>query len=100
MELQETRELLKVIKSPIISDKATRLLEQNKYTFLVEKTAPKPIIKNALEYLFNVQVKKINTLKSAIKKRSVGRFTGNKTQYKKVIITLEEGQQINLFPET
>lgn len=93
------QKIVEVIKYPIISDKATRLLESNKYTFLIDKKANKKTIKKAIEYLFNVEVKKVNTLTTAKKKKSMGRFQGWKPQYKKAIITLAEGNSINLFPE-
>lgn len=93
------RETLELIKFPVISDKATRLLETNKYTFLVEKKASKKVIKAAIEYLFDVKVEKINTLHLPSKKRTVGRFIGSKTSYKKAIIRLANGDKINLFPD-
>lgn len=93
------REMLELIKFPVISDKATRLLETNKYTFLVEKKANKKIIKAAIEYLFNVKVEKINTLNLPIKNRTVGRFIGSKPVYKKAIVSLTDGDKINLFPD-
>ena len=93
------REMLELIKFPVISDKATRLLETNKYTFLVERKANKKMIKLAVEYLFDVKVEKVNTLTSPTKKRVVGRFVGSKPTYKKAIISLAEGSRINLFPD-
>jgi large subunit ribosomal protein L23 len=93
------RVLLGNIKYPIITDKATKLLEQNKYTFIVDKKANKFTLKKVIEYLFNVNVANINTLNLKKKKRTVGRFSGYKSQYKKAIITLKDGNSINLFPE-
>ena len=57
-------------------------------------------IKKAIEYIFDVRIKKINSLNIPPKKRRVGKFIGNKTSYKKVIIKLYEEYTINLFPET
>jgi large subunit ribosomal protein L23 len=93
------REMLELIKFPVISDKATRLLETNKYTFLVDKKANKKIIKTSIEYLFNVKVEKVNTLRLPSKKRKVGRFIGTKPSYKKAIVSLAEDNRINLFPD-
>lgn len=93
-------QLLTFIKYPVITDKATRLLEQNKYTFIVDKKANKFIIKKIIEYLFSVSVINVNTLTMPTKKRTVGRFIGQKSKYKKAIITIKEGDSINLFPDT
>lgn len=93
------REMLELIKFPVISDKATRLLETNKYTFLVERKANKKVIKAAIEYLFDVKVEKVNTLHVPAKKRTVGRFIGSKPNYKKAVISLADNDRINLFPE-
>lgn len=93
------RVLLNLLKYPLISDKATRLLELNKYSFMIDKKANKYSIKKIIEYVFNVNVVNVNTLIMAKKKRTVGRFSGNRTQYKKAIITLKSGDRINLFPD-
>lgn len=88
-----------IIKYPIITDKATRLLENNQYSFMVDRYSDKTIIKTAIEYLFNVKVVKINTCNLPKKKKRVGKYIGWKPQYKKAIITLSEGDVINLFTD-
>ena len=88
-----------IIKYPIITDKATRLLENNQYSFVVNPTSSKPTIKIAIEYLFNVKVIKINTCQLPKKKKRVGKYIGWKSHYKKAIVTLAEGNTINLFAE-
>ena len=88
-----------IIKYPIITDKATRLLENNQYSFVVSPTSSKPTIKAAIEYLFDVQVTKINTCQLPKKKKRVGKYLGWKPHYKKAIVTLAEGNTINLFAE-
>ena len=57
-----------VIKYPIITDKATRLLENNQYSFVVDPSSDKLTIKAAIEYLFNVKVIKVNTCRLPRKK--------------------------------
>ena len=52
---------LDIIKYPIITDKATRLLSNNQYSFVVSPKSDKPTIKSTIEYLFNVKVIKVNT---------------------------------------
>ena len=88
-----------IIKYPIITDKATRLLENNQYSFIVNSTSSKPTIKVAIEYLFNVKVIKINTCHLPKKKKRVGKYIGWKSHYKKAIVTLAEGNTISLFAE-
>ena len=89
-----------IIKYPIITDKATRLLEKNQYSFIVNSSSDKVTIKVTIEYLFNVKVIKINTCQLPKKKKRVGKYIGWKSQYKKSIVTLADGDTINLFAES
>jgi large subunit ribosomal protein L23 len=93
------RDLADLIKQPIITEKATRLLEDNQYVFDVVPKATKPEIKAAIESLFDVKVVGVNTIRPPKKKRRVGRFVGYKPLYKRAIVTLQEGDSIALFPE-
>ena len=93
------REKVEMIKHPLITDKATRLLEKNQYSFIVDRYSNKQTIKAAIEYLFDVKVLKVNTCRLPRKKKRVGRYLGWKPQYKKAVITLVEGNVINLFTE-
>ena len=88
-----------IIKYPLITDKATRLLENNQYSFIVNPSSDKITIKAAIEYLFNVKVIKINTCRLPNKKKRVGKYIGWKPRYKKAIVTLSEGDIINLFTD-
>lgn len=88
-----------VVKYPIITDKATRLLENNQYTFVVDRYSDKIAIKSAIEDLFDVKVTKVNTCRLPRKKKRVGKYIGWKPNYKKAIITLSEGDIINLFTD-
>jgi large subunit ribosomal protein L23 len=88
-----------IIKYPIITDKATRLLENNQYSFVVNPSSDKLTIKAAIEYLFDVKVTKITTCHLPRKQKRVGKYIGWKPQYKKAIVTLAEGNTINLFAE-
>jgi len=90
---------LDIIKYPIITDKATRLLSNNQYSFVVSPTSDKPTIKFAIESLFNVKVVKINTAHLPRKKKRIGQYIGWKSHYKKAIVTLAKGDIINLFAE-
>ena len=93
------RSTAQIIKYPIITDKATRLLENNQYSFIVDRYSNKIVIKSAIEYLFNVKVIKINTCNLPKKKKRVGKYIGWKPQYKKAIVTLSDGDLINLFTD-
>ncbi|MBT3071151.1 50S ribosomal protein L23 [Rhodomicrobium sp. Az07] len=89
-------ELYDVIRSPIITEKSTLVSENNQVVFKVAIDATKPDIKEAIERLFNVNVVAVNTL---IRKGKVKRFKGVKGQqsdFKKAIVTLKEGQTIDI----
>lgn len=93
------RNVISILKYPLITDKATRLVELNKYTFMIDRKANKFTIKTVIEYLFNVTVLNVNTLNQPKKKKTIGRFSGYKSRYKKAIVTLKVGDNINLFPD-
>lgn len=95
----DPRALADVLRRPIVTEKATILLEDNKYTFEVAPKATKPEIKAAVEELFDVKVVKINTHNPPKKQRRVGRFIGHRPQYKRAVVTLAPGDSITLFPE-
>lgn len=97
MAINNKQSLIDLIRGPIITDKTTKLIEENQYSFAVNRKANKIQIKQAIEYIFKVNVKNISTCKLPIKKKKVGRFIGKKAQYKKAIITLQEGNTINIF---
>jgi large subunit ribosomal protein L23 len=85
-----------VILSPVITEKATIASERNQVTFNVARKATKPQIKEAVEKLFDVKVKSVNTL---IRKGKVKAFRGSRgvqSDVKKAIVTLEEGHRIDV----
>ena len=98
--VNSSRSSVQIVKYPIITDKATRLLENNQYSFVVDRYSDKIEIKDAIENLFDVKVIKINTCRLPRKKKRVGRYIGWKPQYKKAIVTLSEGDVINLFTDS
>jgi large subunit ribosomal protein L23 len=95
----DPRNLFDIVRRPIISEKATILMEQNKFVFEVTPQATKPQIKEAIESLFDVKVKRVDTHNPPRKSRRIGKFAGHKPQYKRAIVTIVEGQTITLFPE-
>ena len=85
-----------VIVSPVITEKSTRISEQNKVMFNVRLDAGKKDIKDAVEALFSVKVKSVNTLVRMGKQKRFRNTMGKLSDTKKAIITLAEGQNINL----
>jgi len=89
-------DLYDVLRSPVITEKATMASEHNQVMFNVERSATKPQIKQAVERLFTVKVKAVNTLNRKGKvKRFKGRI-GKQSDIKRAIVTLEEGHAIDI----
>ena len=85
-----------VILSPVITEKATVASEHNQVIFKVAKTATKPQIKEAVEKLFDVKVKSVNTLVRKGKMRAFRGIRGQLSDVKKAVVTLEEGHRIDV----
>ncbi|WP_440695546.1 50S ribosomal protein L23 [Candidatus Pelagibacter sp. HIMB109] len=85
-----------IILSPVITEKSTNLNALNKLTFKVAKDANKSSIKKSIEKLYKVEVIKVNTILSKPRVKMVRGKVGSKTGYKKAIITLKEGQTIDM----
>lgn len=86
-----------IIKRPIITEKSYGLMEENKYTFEVDKNANKLEVKRALEKIFKVEVEKVNIMNVRPKKRRVGRHEGFTPARKKAIAKLAPGHKIEEF---
>ena len=86
-----------IIKRPIITEKSYQLMEENKYTFEVDRKSNKLDVKYAVQKIFDVEVEKVNIINVKPKSRRVGRHTGLTRNKKKAIITLAEGQKIADF---
>ena len=90
-----------IIKRPIaLTEKAARLKEQNKVVFEVALGANKIQIKHAVEALFNVKVTDVNTLVQRGKPKRLGRQELKRPNWKKAVVTLQEGDDIQFFDET
>ncbi|MDP8228094.1 MAG: 50S ribosomal protein L23 [Candidatus Electryoneaceae bacterium] len=88
----------KVLRRPVVTEKMTRLQEQeNQYAFEVDPRANKIEIKRAVEERFEVQVEKVRTMNTSGKVKRLGRFTGRRPSWKKAIVTLVEGDTIDLL---
>lgn len=88
--------LYDVIRAPVITEKATAASEHNKVVFKVAEYASKPLIKTAVERLFDVKVKAVNTLVRKGKNKRFRGFAGRRSDVKIAIVTLEEGQIIDI----
>ena len=84
-----------VIRTPVVTEKSTRLGEYNKYTFKVSSTATKKLVKEAVEAVFSVKVTGVNTVTVPGKERRFRGRVGYRSGYKKAIVTLAAGQSIN-----
>jgi large subunit ribosomal protein L23 len=85
-----------VILSPVISEKSTRLSEANQVIFRVARDASKPEIAKAVEGLFKVKVKAVNTLRTRGKLKTFRGRRYRKSDVRKAIVTLVEGYQIDV----
>ena len=85
-----------VIIAPVITEKATMASEHNKVVFKVRKNATKPQIKEAVEKLFDVKVKSVNTLVRKGKTKVFRGQFGSQSDVKRAIVTLEEGHRIDV----
>lgn len=86
-----------VIIRPVVSEHSYDLMSQNKYTFEVAKTSCKEEIADAVEKLFNVHVKKVNTMSVKPKTKRVRYQAGKTRSWKKAIVTVAEGETIEIF---
>jgi large subunit ribosomal protein L23 len=93
------RNLLDIVKYPILTEKTIRLIEQNQYSFAVDTKADKTAVKTAVEQLFDVKVISVNTSLLPLRKRRVGKFIGKKARYKRAIVKLASEDSITLFEE-
>jgi large subunit ribosomal protein L23 len=82
-----------IIIEPLITEKSTAQMEEKKYTFVVDKKANKIEIKKAVEEIFGVKVKDVNTMSVKGKPRRVGVHRGYRPSWKKAVVTLHEGSK-------
>lgn len=89
-------EAREVLKRPVITERSSELMAEQKYTFEVDTRANKTEVKDAVESIFGVKVEKVNIMNYKGKKKRVGRYTGLTNKRRKAIVTLAEGE-IELF---
>jgi large subunit ribosomal protein L23 len=93
MSLDSTQILVK----PIVSEKSYLESDMNKYRFVVANSANKIQIRQAVEELFGVKVKSVNVSNMHGKNKRFGRFTSKKADWKKAVVTLNDGESIDFF---
>ena len=86
-----------VLRRPVITEKSTELLSENKYSFEVARGANKHQIKEAVEQAFNVKVTAVNAMTVHGKMRRSGRLRGMTPSWKKAVVTLKQGDKIEIF---
>lgn len=89
-----------IIRRPVITEKAVSLRERGTWTFEVDLNANKIEIRAAVEELFGVKVRRVNTLIVRGKTRRFGRSVGRRSNWKKAYVTLAQGESLNLEPQT
>ena len=89
-----------IILRPVITEKSTNLMDDKKYTFNVLLTATKTQVRDAVEEIFDVKVKKVNIMNVRGKDKRVGRYTGKTARTRKAIVTLtEDSNDIKIFKD-
>lgn len=87
-----------IIRKPVITEKTMTAMAENKYTFIVHINANKSQIKRAVEEVFGVKVKNVQTLRTMGKTKRMGVHVGKRADYKKAVITLaEDSKSIEFF---
>lgn len=89
--------IYQTLLGPVITEKATLVAEHNQVMFRVKLNAAKPDIKKAVEELFSVKVKAVNTMRVKGKTRRFRGVKGRRSDWKKAIVTLEEGQSVDIL---
>ena len=84
-----------IIRSPVVTEKSTKISENNQFVFKVDLATSKDEIKNAIEKLFKVKVKAVNTIKVKGKKKLFKGTKGKRSDYKKAVITLQKGETLD-----
>lgn len=98
VEKKQFSEAWRILESPHVTEKSTRLAEQAAYIFKVKPSANKPEIRQAIQDLYGVKVEKVNIVNIPRKTRRVGRNEGYKPGYKKAIVKLAAGEKIEIMP--
>ena len=86
-----------VIIAPVVSEKSYGLMDEGKYTFVVHPSSNKTEIKKAVEEIFGVKVRNVNTMVRKGKSKRFGLTMGQRKNTKRAIVTLADGEEIDIF---
>ncbi|HHX80394.1 MAG TPA: 50S ribosomal protein L23 [Acholeplasmataceae bacterium] len=86
-----------IIIRPLITEKATKLVDEGKYTFEVKAGVNKIEVKKAIEEVFKVDVVSVNIINVRKKERRVGKYSGYRPAVRKAVVTLQKGQTLDVF---
>lgn len=86
-----------VLIRPLITEKTTAMMQENKYTFIVPLQSTKIEVRQAVEQIFKVKVLDVNTIRVMGKVKRMGRTAGKRPDFKKAIVKLAQGEHIEFF---
>ena len=89
------KNIYSIIRQPVVTEKSTKISENNQFVFKVSLESNKDDIKKAIEKLYKVKVKNVNTIKIKGKKKVFKGTKGKRSDYKKAIICLQEGETLD-----
>lgn len=89
------KNIYNIIKNPVVTEKTTKIAENNQFVFKVDVSSSKESIKMAVEKIFKVKVKNINTIKIKGKTKVFKGTKGRRADYKKAIVSLKEGETLD-----
>ena len=90
------KDVYHVVRRALLTEKSSQLQVHNRYVFEVDRRAAKPEIKRAIEEIFKVTVKDVRTMTVRGKLKRLGRFEGMRPSWKKAVVTLAEGDTIDI----
>lgn len=99
MSIEPSKNPRDIIFAPVVSEKSYNLIDEGKYTFIVDPRSSKTEIKNAIEKIFDVKVEAVNTVSRTGKTRRTRAGLGKRKDTKRAIVTLRAGQTIDIFGE-
>ncbi len=99
MRIEPAKNPRDIILAPVVSEKSYNLIDEGKYTFIVDPRTSKTEIKNAIESIFGVKVETVNTVNRSGKTRRTRYGLGKRKDTKRAIVTLRAGQTIDIFGE-
>lgn len=98
IELKSSKHAWRILRKPHVTEKATALIHLNQYVFRLIGNPTKPEVKKAIEEAHGVHVEKVRKISVPKKQRKRGRHMGWRSGYKKAIVTLREGEKIEILP--